>query len=41
MSDKANPYDNAKIESFFKTLKVEEAYMNMRDLQILHQGLPI
>ena len=27
MSDKANPYDNAKIESFFKTLKVEEVYM--------------
>ena len=27
MSCKANPYDNAKIESFFKTLKVEEVYM--------------
>lgn len=27
MSRKANPYDNAKIESFFKTLKVEEVYM--------------
>jgi putative transposase len=27
MSAKANPYDNAKIESFFKTLKVEEIYM--------------
>lgn len=27
MSAKANPYDNAKIESFFKTLKVEEVYM--------------
>jgi len=27
MSGKANPYDNAKIESFFKTLKVEEIYM--------------
>ena len=27
MSGKANPYDNAKIESFFKTLKVEEVYM--------------
>ena len=27
MSDKANPYDIAKIESFFKTLKVEEVYM--------------
>lgn len=27
MSDKANPYDNAKIESFFRTLKIEEVYM--------------
>jgi len=27
MSDKANLYDNAKIESFFRTLKVEEVHM--------------
>ncbi|MDD5622830.1 MAG: integrase core domain-containing protein, partial [Actinomycetota bacterium] len=27
MSDKANPYDNARMESFFRTLKVEEVYM--------------
>jgi transposase InsO family protein len=27
MSGKANPYDNAKIEPFFRTLKVEEIYM--------------
>ena len=27
MSYKANPYDNAKMESFFRTLKVEEVYM--------------
>ncbi len=27
MSGKANPYDNAKIKSFFRTLKVEEVYM--------------
>ena len=27
MPDKANPYDNAKMESFFRTLKVEEVYM--------------
>ena len=27
MSDKANPYGNAKMESFFRTLKVEEVYM--------------
>ncbi|RLB34252.1 MAG: hypothetical protein DRH12_17610 [Deltaproteobacteria bacterium] len=28
MSRKGNPYDNAYVESFFKTLKVEEVYMN-------------
>jgi putative transposase len=28
MSDKANPYDNAKSQSFFRTLKVEEVYMS-------------
>lgn len=28
MSAKGNPYDNAKAESFFKTLKREEAYLN-------------
>ena len=27
MSSKANPYDNAKIELFFRSLKVEEVYM--------------
>lgn len=27
MSRRANPYDNAKAESFFKTLKVEEVYL--------------
>ena len=27
MSAKANPYNNTKIESFFRTLKVEEVYM--------------
>lgn len=27
MSAKANPYDNAKIESFFRTLKAKEVYM--------------
>lgn len=30
MSGKANPYDNAKIESFFRTLKVEEVYNKKR-----------
>jgi len=27
MSAKGNPYDNAFIESFFKTLKAEEVYL--------------
>ena len=27
MSERTNPYDNAKMESFFRTLKVEEVYM--------------
>lgn len=28
MSRKGNPYDNAKAESFFKTVKIEEVYVN-------------
>ena len=28
MSRKGNPYDNAYAESFFKTLKCEEVYLN-------------
>jgi transposase InsO family protein len=28
MSATGNPYDNAKAESFFKTLKHEEVYLN-------------
>ncbi len=28
MSANGNPYDNAKAESFFKTLKREEVYLN-------------
>lgn len=27
MSGKGNPYDNAFVESFFKTLKQEEVYL--------------
>jgi len=27
MSEQANPYDNAKMESFFRTLKAEEVYL--------------
>ena len=38
MSRKGNPYDNAKAESFFKTLKVEEVYLweyrTLEDVQI-------
>jgi transposase InsO family protein len=37
MSRKGNPYDNAKAESFMKTLKHEEVlrvdYLDLRDLQ--------
>lgn len=34
MSRKGNPYDNAYIESFFKTLKCEEVYLNeYRDIE--------
>jgi len=28
MSGRANPYDNAETESFFRALKVEEMYMS-------------
>ncbi len=28
MSPKGNPYDNAMLESFMKTLKCEEVYLN-------------
>jgi transposase InsO family protein len=31
MSAVGNPYDNAKAESFFKTLKREEVYLNHDD----------
>jgi len=38
MSGKGNPYDNAAVESFFKTLKVEEVYLweyrTLEDVQI-------
>ena len=36
MSAKGNPYDNAKAESFFKTLKREEVYLN--DYQTFEQA---
>lgn len=36
MAAKGNPYDNAKAESFFKTLKVEEVYLN--DYRSLHEA---
>ena len=41
MSGRANPYDNAKAESFFKTLKVEEIYlMDVVSAQELATRLP-
>ena len=36
MSAKGNPYDNAKAESFFKTLKREEVYP--KDYQTLAEA---
>lgn len=41
MSRRANPYDNAKAESFFKTLKVEEVYlMDVVPVEELAERLP-
>lgn len=41
MSGRANPYDNAKAESFFKTLKVEEVYlMDVVSTEELAERLP-
>ena len=41
MSRQANPYDNAKAESFFKTLKVEEIYlMDVVSVAELAERLP-
>ena len=41
MSRRANPYDNAKAESFFKTLKVEEIYlMDVISVKELAERLP-
>lgn len=34
MSRKGNPYDNAKMESFMKTLKVEEVYLNEYETEL-------
>jgi putative transposase len=40
MSRKANPYDNAKVESFMKTLKYEEVYReDYRDLAEAHASI--
>ena len=36
MSSKGNPYDNAKAESFFKTLKAEEVYL--KDYRTLEEA---
>ena len=34
MSRKGNPYDNARVESFMKTLKAEEVYLNEYDHEL-------
>jgi transposase InsO family protein len=40
MSRKGNPYDNAKAESFMKTLKSEEVYRNeYRDFHEAYAGI--
>jgi putative transposase len=40
MSGKGNPYDNAKAESFFKTLKYEEVYLkDYRDFQEAEENI--
>ena len=40
MSRKGNPYDNAKAESFMKTLKHEEVYrVEYRDLAQVRRGI--
>src|ERR1700739_3218215 len=40
MSRKGNPYDNAKAESFLKTLKYEEVFReDYRDLIEAHAGI--
>lgn len=42
MSSKGNPYENARVESFFKTLKTEEVYlMDYRDWGDVVSRLPI
>ena len=41
MSGKGNPYDNAKAESFMKTLKTEEVYLSdYRSLQDVLENVP-
>ena len=40
MSRKGNPYDNARTESFYKTLKTEEVDLqNYRDLEDAQENL--
>lgn len=41
MSRRGNPYDNAKAESFMKTLKVEDAYlMEYETYEEVAAGIP-
>jgi transposase InsO family protein len=39
ISRKGNPYDNAFVESFIKTLKVEEVYLNEYRTLMMHIGI--
>ena len=42
MASKGNPYENAQVESFFKTLKTEEVYlMDYRDWDDVVRHLPV
>ena len=40
MAEVGNPYENAKAESFFRTLKMEEVYLNdYQDFEEAHQNI--
>lgn len=40
MAEAGNPYENAKAESFFRTLKMEEVYLNdYQDFEEAHQNI--
>jgi putative transposase len=40
MAAVANPYENAQVESFFRTLKLEEVYLkDYRDFEEAHEDI--